>query len=140
MHFKTKRPIIVVALSLAYLTSACQSELEEPSSVREAIDELQRKYDEVVADKMDDPVQWAADDIENLGDWEYRVENLSYSSTENLAEQLNDFGNDRWEVIWLERTPKGFLVVLKKPSVSLLSKVPLSGLGKIIVGGSDSEQ
>ena len=50
------------------------------------------------------------------------------------------FGNDRWEVIWLERTPDGFLAVLKKPSISYLSKVPLSEIGKYVIGISDDQQ
>ncbi len=132
-----KRLVAIVALvTLAHALAACQSDPQEPSSARKALDELQAKYDELVKEKLEDPVQWAADDIENLGDWEYRVENLSYSSTEDLAAQLNEFGNEKWEVIWLERTPEGFLAVLKKPSVSYLSKIPLSQLGTIVIGGS----
>lgn len=132
--------LIAAAALLVHSLSACQSETEKPSAARKAFEELQQKYDELVEDKLEDPVQWAADDIENLGDWDYRVENLSYSSAEDLAGQLNEFGNDRWEVIWLERTPDGFLAVLKKPSVSYLSKIPLSGLGKIVIGGSDGQE
>ncbi|MGI9235683.1 MAG: hypothetical protein ACR2RD_18790 [Woeseiaceae bacterium] len=132
--------LIAAAASFVHILSACQPESEQPSAARKAFDELQQKYDELVEDKLEDPVQWATDDIENLGDWDYRVENLSYSSAEELAAQLNEFGNDRWEVIWLERTPDGFLAVLKKPSVSYLSKIPLSGLGKIVIGGSDGEE
>lgn len=134
------RLFLVVAALVVHVLAACQSESEEPSAARKAFDELQKKYDQLVEEKLEDPVQWAADDIENLGDWDYRVENLSFSSAEDLAEQLNEFGNDRWEVIWLERTPDGFLAVLKKPSVSYLSKIPLSGLGKIVIGGSDGQE
>ena len=125
---------------LSHVLSACQTESQEPSAAQRALDELERKYDELVEDKMDAPVEWAADDLENIGDWEYRVESLSYSSTEDLAFQLNEFGNDKWEVIWFEKTPEGFLVVLKKPSISYLSKIPLSQLGKIVIGGSDGQE
>ena len=93
----------------------------------------------VIAGRIDDPVSWAADDIENLGDWEYRVENLAFTSAEDLAEQLNTFGNDRWEVIWLEKTPSGFLAILKKPSISYLSKIPLSQLGRLVIGGDGGD-
>ncbi|MGI9249171.1 MAG: hypothetical protein ACR2QI_09155 [Woeseiaceae bacterium] len=104
------------------------------------MEQLQRKYDELVKDKVDVPVEWATDDLENIGDWEYRVENISYSSPEDLELQLNEFGNDKWEVIWLESTPDGFLAVLKKPSISFLSKIPLSQLGKLVIGGPDVEE
>ena len=89
---------------------------------------------------MEDPVEWAADDIENIGDWDYKVENLAYSSPEDLESKLNEFGNDRWEVIWLERTPNGFLAILKKPSISYLSKIPLSQLGKFVIGGAEAQE
>ena len=68
------------------------------------------------------------------------MEKLSYSSPEDFAAQLNVFGNERWEVIWLERTPDGFLAVLKKPSISYLSKVPLSEIGKYVIGISDGQE
>lgn len=131
--------LAIAVLSLCML-SACQSESDELSGARKALDDLQAKYDELVGEKLDDPMQWAADDIENLGDWEYRVETLSYSSAEELAAKLNEFGNEKWELIWLERAPGGFLAVLKKPSVSWLSKIPLSQLGMIVIGGSDGKE
>lgn len=140
MNTKTRLFIFVGMISLTLVLSACQPDSEEPSAARTALDELQRKYDELVKDRVDAPVEWATDDLENIGDWEYRVESLSYSSPEDLASQLNEFGNERWEVIWLERTPGGFLAVLKKPSISYLSKIPLSQLGQIVIGGSDSRE
>ena len=140
MVSKARILVIAGAALLVHVLSACQSEPQEPSVAQKALDELEQKYDELVEKKLEDPVQWAADDIENLGDWEYRVESLSYSSPDDLAEQLNEFGNDKWEVIWLERTPGGFLAVLKKPSVSYLSKIPLLGLTKIVVSGSDGQE
>lgn len=134
--------IIVFAgiVLLGHLLSACQSESEESSAAERALDELQRQYDELIKDKVDVPVDWAAEDLENIGDWDYRVEDLSYSSPEQLAMQLNELGNERWEVIWLERTPDGFLAVLKKPSISYLSKIPLSKLGMYVIGASTGEE
>ena len=85
-------------------------------------------------------MEWAASDLENLGDWEYRVETLKLTSEAEFAATLNEFGNDRWEVIWLERTPGGFMVIMKKPSISLLSKIPLSQLGRFVIDGSEGSQ
>ena len=120
--------------------SSCQNESGEPSAADNALSDLQRKYDELVEDRVGDPVQWAADDFENIGDWDYRVENLPFTSAEDLALRLNEFGDEKWEAIWLERTPEGFLVVLKKPSVSYLSKIPLSQLGKLVIGGAEGQE
>lgn len=120
-------------LLAAFLVSACDTEPGAPSATDKALDELQRQYDELIRDRTNDPVEWAADDLENIGDWEYRVENIEFSSADDLADQLNALGNDRWEVIWLDKTADGFMVVLKKPSISYLSKIPLSQLGKLVI-------
>ena len=137
----TKRVVLFVgAVVLAYLLSGCENESQESSTAQRALDELQRKYDDLVKDKVDIPVEWAAEDLENIGDWEYRVVELSYSSPEDLESQLNEYGNERWEVIWLEESPGGFLAVLKKPSISYLSKIPISQLGRFVIGGPEGQE
>lgn len=132
--------LMVSVVTVMSVVSGCESESQDSSAAQRALDEVQSKYDELIKDKVDIPVDWATDDIENIGDWEYRVVNLSYSSPDNLQSQLNDFGNERWEVIWLETTPDGFLAVLKKPSISYLSKIPLSQLGRIVIGGPEGQE
>ena len=134
---KTRFVFFFGVVFLSHVLSGCENESQEPSVAQRALDELQDKYDELVKDKVDIPVEWATDDLENIGDWEYRVVSLSYASPDDLESQLNEYGNERWEVIWLEDTPEGFLAVLKKPSISYLSKIPLSQLGGIVIGGSD---
>ena len=131
---------IGMALLLLCGISACDSGSDAQSTAQRALDELQQKYDELLQDKVEAPVDWATEDLENIGDWEYRVETVAYSSAEGFASLLNEYGNERWEVIWLERTPEGFLVVLKKPSISYLSKIPISQLGRLIIGGEDTQQ
>jgi hypothetical protein len=132
--------MLVATLCLVSVLSACENQSQESSAAQRTLDELQTRYDELLKDKVDVPVDWATDDLENIGDWEYRVIRLSYRSPEDLESQLNEFGNDRWEVIWLEEAPDGFLTVLKKPSTSYLSKIPLSELGRFITGGSDGPE
>lgn len=137
---RTRQIVITTTALLALGLSACQSEVEEASTAQKAMDELQKKYNELVDDNIDVPIDWATEDIENIGDWEYRVENLAFSTPEELTSKLNELGNDRWEVIWLQRTPDGYFAVMKKPSISYLSKIPLSQLGKIMIGGSDGSE
>lgn len=120
--------------------AACGSGSEESSPTDRALDELQQKYDEHLKDKVDVPVDWAKEDLENIGDWEYKVVSLSYTSPDELETQLNEFGNDRWEVIWLEEKPGGFLAILKKPSISYLSKIPISQIGRLVGGDSEPSQ
>ncbi|MBT8082312.1 MAG: hypothetical protein KJP08_00650 [Gammaproteobacteria bacterium] len=140
MVYGNRVVLLVGAVLLSHLLSGCENESQEPSAAQRALDELQSKYDELVKDKVDIPVDWAAEDLENIGDWEYRVINLSYSSPEDLESQLNEYGNERWEVIWLEESPDGFLAVLKKPSISYLSKIPLSQLGRIVIRDPEGQE
>ncbi len=128
--------IFAAAVLLCLALSGCENDSRESSAAQRTLEELQNRYDELLKDKVDIPVDWAAADLENIGDWEYRVVRLSYHSPEELQDQLNEFGNERWEVIWLEESPGGFLAVLKKPSISYLSKIPLSQLGRIVTGDS----
>ena len=133
----TTKHLAAIALFLCLGAFGCKGEPQEQSAAQRAIDELQAQYDDLLKDKVDVPVDWAAGDLENIGDWEYRVVSLSFTSPADLERQLNEFGNDRWDVIWLEESPQGFLAVLKKPSISYLSKLPLSELTRILTGGSD---
>lgn len=122
------------------LVAGCEQPADDTSAARKALEELQQKYDELVEDKFGDPVEWAAEDIENIGDWDYKIENLAFASAEDLESRLNELGNEKWEVIWLERTNDGFLAVLKKPSISYLSKIPLSQIGRYVIGGSEGTE
>ena len=140
MHSKVRRPVLVGTALLSLAMSGCESGSQEPTTAQRALDELQNKYDEILKSKVDVPVEWATDDLENIGDWEYRVVSLSFRSPEDLQNQLNEFGNERWEVIWLEESPGGFLAVLKKPSISYLSKIPLSQIGRIVIGDPGAQE
>ncbi len=132
--------LAVVELASSLFTACNPEPQDEVTGVRKTVEKLQQQYDELMAERGGDPVEWAASDLENLGDWEYRVETLRLTSEEEFAATLNEFGNDRWEVIWLERTPGGLMVIMKKPSISLLSKIPLSQLGRFIIDGSGESQ
>ncbi len=136
MPFFTRSARTISLFVLAIALVGCEADQGEQSVAQRATEGIQKKYDELVESSIDAPIDWATSDIENIGDWEYRVENLSFSTAETFAEQLNEFGNDRWEVIWLEKTPDGYLIFLKKPSISYLSKLPLSQIGKIVIDGS----
>ena len=120
--------LLVVAVSLA----GCGQQPGEPSAAEKALGELQRKYDEVVRERGDDPLQWASEDLENLGDWEYRVEDLPAEPTDELAASLNKLGDDRWEVYWVQERDGQLRFFLKRTSVSYLGKIPLSQLGRFV--------
>ena len=126
-------------MSLILFSSGCGGESDQPSAADKALNELQTKYDELMQKQLDGAVQWAADDFENIGDWEYRIVELSYTSSEALEATLNNFGNERWEVFWVEKTDNGLLVLLKRPSLCYLCKIPLSQIGRFVIDGSGNE-
>lgn len=119
---------------------------ELPSTADRALDELQRAYDglqrqfdELTGDQLDAPVEWAQEDLENIGDWEYRVIEINRLSAEDLEATLNELGNDRWEVIWIDDNLTGKTIILKRPAVSVLSKLPLSALGRLLMRDSGGQ-
>lgn len=133
----TRLLLLVFALSGI---AACGSGSDEPSAADRALQELEEKYEELRQADFGNPKEWAEEDIENIGDWEYRVVEIEMTTPEAFEDELNALGNDRWEVFWVERTTDGYLVMLKKPSISWLSKIPLSQIGRFVVGGSEDAQ
>ena len=132
---------LFICLCLAACGGESPSNTVEPNAAERAIDELQRKYDELAGDQLDAPVQWAAEDIENIGDWDYKVIEIGDDlSAEELEQTLNALGDDRWEAFWVQPSADGYTVLLKKPSISYLSKIPLSQIGRFIIPGGEQGQ
>lgn len=123
-----------------FLLAACGGADSDVSTTDSALEELQRKYDELTAGKLDDPMQWASDDLKRIGDWDYRVVEIGNLEATEFEAALNDFGAERWELVWMDKTLAGHTIVLKRPSVSYLSKIPLSQIGRLVIGGPEGEQ
>lgn len=140
MKLSSTKSVYLVSIVVVALLAGCSGESTEPSATDRALSELQAKYDEIAGDRFDDPATWAAEDIQNIGDWEYQVLDVPYSSPEQFAAALNTLGDERWEVFWMERTDSGFLVLLKKPAISYLSKIPLSQIGRFVIGDPDAPE
>jgi hypothetical protein len=107
------------------------------TAAQRAVEQLSSAYDELAQLVDRDPgqaVDWAQGDIENLGDWEYRIVEFD-GPAEAIETGLNALGDERWEVYWIEPTHDGVRVYLKRPSISYLSRVPLSDLLRMFGGG-----
>jgi len=110
---------------------------EQLSATQRALEELSAAYEELaglVDRNSDEAVDWAEGDLENLGDWEYRIVEIANGSPGNLETELNALGNERWEAYWVESARDGVRVYLKRPSISYLSRVPLSALIRMLPG------
>lgn len=132
--------VLFPVLTAVSLLVACGEPDSEVSTTDKALEELQSKYDELTAGKLDDPMQWASDDLKRIGDWDYRVVEVGNLPAAEFESALNEFGAERWELVWMEKTLAGHTIVLKRPSVSYLSKIPLSHIGRLVIGGSEGEQ
>lgn len=130
----------IFCISVVIVLMGCSNESDNSSVADTALKELQEKYDELKQTEFDDPATWAADDFENIGDWEYRVLQIPYTSAVQLEEDFNKLGDAKWEVFWIERSNAGFMVILKKPSVSYLSKIPFSQIGRFVIGEPESSE
>jgi len=125
---------VAALLSVVCMVAACSREPGEPSRAEQAFEELQRFVEEARDRTPEDPVEWAKEDLEKYGDWEYRVITLVEPGADALEDELNELGQERWEVFWVERTGQGLNLFLKRPAVSYLRAVPFSELGRVIPG------
>ncbi|MGD8339598.1 MAG: hypothetical protein PVH89_02380 [Gammaproteobacteria bacterium] len=131
-----------VALGLVPGTQPVAQEAEQAedsTAAARAIEELTAAYEALtgmLGESSDEAVERVQSDMENLGDWEYHVVELAVLSTEAVAEELNALGDERWEVFWVEPVPGGVRVYLKRPSVSYLSRVPLTALIRLLAAGA----
>lgn len=102
------------------------------------VEQLSAVYADLAALIGDNPAEavgWAQEDIENLGDWEYRIVELDEREDSGIEAALDALGDERWEVYWVQDGNGGAKFYLKRPSLSYLSRVPLSTLLRIIPGG-----
>lgn len=138
--------MVDVAVAQDESTAGEEESSDAPSATDRALSELQRGYEslqeqfeELTGDQLDAPVEWAQEDIENIGDWEYRVIETGRLSAEELQATLNELGNDRWEVIWIDGSLSGRTIILKRPAVSIISKLPLSAIGRLLMRDSGGQ-
>ena len=114
-------------------------ENESASATARALEALTAAYNDLtrrVDEESGEAVDWAQGDIENLGDWEYRIVDLEGGVAAELEAELNRLGNERWEAYWVDGSNDGVRIYLKRPSISYLSRVPLSALLRMVAGGA----
>ena len=77
--------------------------------------------------------EWLLKDIQNIGDWEYKIEKFSLKNSKDLEIRLNQLGAERWQCFWVEQgndNTKSFY--FKRTKMSYLSKIPTGALLRIM--------
>ena len=76
--------------------------------------------------------QWLLKDLQNIGDWEYKIESISLKNTKDLEIRLNQLGTERWQCFWVEKSANGTSFYFKRTKLSYLSKIPSGALLRIM--------
>ena len=76
--------------------------------------------------------EWLMKDIENIGDWEYKVVSYGSKDFQALEKDLNELGKERWQCFWVEAAGEEKVFYFKRTKMSYLSKIPTGALLRII--------
>ena len=76
--------------------------------------------------------EWLAKDIENIGDWEYKVVTYGPKDSKALEKDLNELGQERWQCFWVEASGKEKVFYFKRTKMSYIGKIPMGALLRIM--------
>ena len=76
--------------------------------------------------------EWLLKDIQNIGDWEYRIEEFRLKNPKDLEIRLNQLGAERWQCFWVEHSKDQKIFYFKRTKLSYLSKIPTGALLRIM--------
>ena len=75
---------------------------------------------------------WVKEDIEDIGDWEYKLVAFGDKAHLELEKELNQLGKSRWQCFWVEATGKDKVFYFKRSKISYMHKMPAGDLLEII--------
>ena len=130
-------------LASSFLIMAEDNPKAEEKSYSEKLKEVyekglkgaKEKYAETVVDGKEltgKSKEWVLKDIENIGDWEYKVESYDPDKTKDLEKKLNELGKERWECFWVESSKKEKVFYFKRTKMSYMSKIPTGAILRIM--------
>ena len=71
-------------------------------------------------------------DLENMGDWEYKITAFGGKAPEEMERELNQLGNERWQCFWVDNAGKQKVFYFKRTKMSFIQKIPAADLLRII--------
>ena len=131
---------IALALGLAAAPAAAQADdaAGGDSSVWAQVVKIYQEARGSSEAATEDVLDWARNDLESIGDWEYKVVFLTNPNPLGLEKRLNELGTERWEVVWMDRQGANVTVTLKRTSRTWRNKLPLGQLLRLAAPGGGS--
>ena len=134
---RSKHPSLFFLSILVMLLSGCSdrtdpSQTVEPSATDKALQQVRDLVDKARDADPGDAVDWATEDIKKIGDFEYKIITIPDLSNATIEERLNELGEERWEVYWMDKSGNELRFFLKRSAKSYLRAIPLSEIGKAL--------
>ncbi len=140
------KTMLAVFLPICLASIHLHSEDKEKQEDKSYLDNLKKLYDEKVesgkkllGEKVESGKEatsntknWVKGDIENIGDWEYKIVAFGKKAPTELEKELNQLGNERWQCFWVEATGKDKVFYFKRTKMSYIQKIPAGDLLRII--------
>ena len=79
-----------------------------------------------------DASEWLTEDIRNMDAYKYKVVKVSLDDLEALEDQLNHFGQLKWECYHVAERGTDTIMFFKKQRNSMLRNVPFTGMMKLV--------
>jgi hypothetical protein len=123
---------VFLALSPAALGQEAAPEAEPDTGLWNQILRLYEQAKESGERVPKDVYEWLTQEVQGIGDWEYRVVEMKEAGPAETEARLNELGAERWECIWIETVGRKTRFILKRPVKGYLGQIPLSELIKLI--------
>ena len=133
--------IFTMFLALCLVHSCLQAEEKDQEKEKSLLDKGKKLLDEKVESgkklldkkiKGSQAKNWVKGDIENIGDWEYKIVTFGEKAHPELEKKLNQLGESRWQCFWVEATEKNKVFYFKRSKISYIQKMPAGELLEII--------
>lgn len=79
-----------------------------------------------------DAYEWVKQDLERVGDWEYRVLAFDSAADAEVEQQLNEMGRERWECFAVVADGSSLRMLFKRPVESYVGTIPHSDLLRLM--------
>jgi hypothetical protein len=85
-----------------------------------------------------DAYEWLKEDLDHIGDWEYRLIVADPVEIE-LERTMNKLGVERWECFAVVPEGSSLRLFFKRPVKSYLKHIPISDLWKLVPGKGEGD-